>query len=106
MNVVKQYNIRKISVYGYPVSGMNDYARENGLVVTYAYVNHRLIAIVGKTKVTASDYVVVQEDYGGIYAYNRGIPVHRMILKTNSYKPKIVDDISSISGYIDVYEIW
>ena len=105
--MVMKYRLRKLGEYGYTVDCINECANEKGLVVTYAYVHNVLIAILGETKVKSSDYVVMQRDRGGIYAYNRGIPVRRVIMETNTYSPKIVDDLRSITidGFIDVYVI-
>lgn len=99
--------LRKHGRYGSTVDYINEYANEHSLAVTYAYVGNKIIAILGNKMVRASDYVVLQEErVSGVFTFKSGFPERKVIKENNTYRPRIIDNLRSIRGTIDVYEIW
>lgn len=102
-----KYYLRKHGSYGSTVDYINEYANEHSLAVTYAYVGNKIIAILGKVMVRATDYVVINEErVSNTYTFHRGFPERKVIKENKVYRPRIIENRRMIRGIIDVYEIW
>lgn len=102
-----KYMLRKHGRYGSTIDYINEYANENSLAVTYAYVGNKIIAILGNTMVRVSGYVVIQEEcVSSAFTFKRGFPERKVIKENNSYRSRIIENTRQIRGIIDVYEIW
>lgn len=100
------YRLKKHCRYKVALEGVRNYAGSRGLVVTFAYLDGTLSAIVGGTRVSSTDTVIMkkrQKTSG--FTFRHGYPEQRVVELNMSYHPRVVENEAMLRGVMDVYDI-
>ena len=100
------YRLKKHCRYKVSVEGVMNYVGSRGLVVTFAYIDGTLSAIVGGTSVSSNDTVIIrkmQKTSG--FTFRHGYPEQRVVESNMSYHPRVVENEAMLRGVLDVYDI-